>query len=159
VQQVVKSSAITAVVLIAIWYVLSGRFDLLHFGTGVVTAVLIAARARGVGDATHFRAGRFALYIPWIMGQIVLSNLRVARMVLSPRMSIRPTFIQQSPRVTGPRALTTLGLSITLTPGTLTVEADDRELFVHALDAQSERDIRTHVIARHVAPVFEERGA
>jgi multicomponent Na+:H+ antiporter subunit E len=146
-----------AAILLTIWWVLSGRFDVLHFGTGAVAALLIAANYRGVSDRTRLAAGRFLLYLPWIIGQIILSNLRVARLVFSPRMPIRPVFIVQPPGATGPRALTTLGLSTTLTPGTLTVDIDGGEIFVHALDEQSAQDVRDNVIARRVARVFEER--
>jgi multicomponent Na+:H+ antiporter subunit E len=156
---VMKKSLWTAVILIAIWWVLSGRFDLLHFGTGVVAALLIAFNTRAVTDPSHWRLGRFLLYLPWIIGQIVLSNLRVARLVFSPRMPIQPQFILKPPEVVGARALTTLGLSTTLTPGTLTVDIDGEEMFVHALDAQSAQDVREGVIPRRVARVFVDPGA
>lgn len=148
--------ALTAAILLAIWWILSGRFDLLHFGTGLAAALVIAANSRGVEDRTRFSFTRFLLYVPWLTGQIILSNLRVARMVFSPRMPIRPSFIRQPPGVAGPRALTTLGLSITLTPGTLTVDVDDGEIFVHALDTASATDVRAGVMARRVSRVFEE---
>jgi multicomponent Na+:H+ antiporter subunit E len=80
----------------------------------------------------------------------------VARSVLSPTMPISPTFLSQQPGVAGPRALTMLGSSVTLTPGTLTVDVSDGEIFIHALDSASAGDIRDHVIARRVARVFTE---
>jgi multicomponent Na+:H+ antiporter subunit E len=151
--------ALTAAVLLAVWWVLSGRFDLLHFGTGVVTALAIAANTRAIADSTRFRAARFARYVPWLIGQIVLSNLRVARLVFSRRMRIAPAFINMAPGVAGSRALTMLGGSITLTPGTLTIDVSPDDIFVHALDTRSAQDTRDHVIAREVAQVFVERDA
>jgi multicomponent Na+:H+ antiporter subunit E len=148
-------TVVLATVLVVVWYVLSGMFDLLHFGTGVVTAIVIAVTYRRVADTTHFRAGRFILYVPWLFWQIFLSNLRVARAVLSPRLPIHPTFISRPPGVTGDRALTLLGASTTLTPGTLTVEIRPDELFVHALDRQSAQDVRDGVVARQVGRVYE----
>jgi multicomponent Na+:H+ antiporter subunit E len=144
----------TAAVLTAIWYLLSGKFDLLHLGVGVVTAVVITWRYVPVEDSTGFRAGRFLRYVPWLIGQIVMSNLRVARVVLSPRMPISPSFVRKPPTVAGARALTLLGTSITLTPGTLTVDIGEDELFVHALDARSAQDVHDDVIARRIAEVF-----
>lgn len=147
-----------AVVLTAIWYLLSGLFDLLHFGAGVVTALLIAANYVPVVDRTPFRAVRFLLYVPWLIGQIVISNLRVARAVLSPGMPISPAFVSQRPNLKGPRALTLLGCSITLTPGTVTVDVGEDEVFVHALDSASAKDIREGVIAKRVSGVFPAEG-
>jgi multicomponent Na+:H+ antiporter subunit E len=146
-----------AAVLTAIWYLLSGKFDLLHFGVGIAAALFIASNYVPVEDSTVMRWGRFLLYVPWLIGQILLSNLRVARIVLTPRMPISPTFVRLRPGVTGPRALTLLGSSITLTPGTLTIDADADEVFVHALDSASAQDVRDAVIARRVAEVFAER--
>lgn len=145
---------VLGVILSAIWYLLSGMVDLLHLGIGVVAAFVIAATVPPVADHTGFRPLRFLLFLPWLAGQIVISNLRVARLVLSPRLAFRPSFIGQLPGVTGARALTTLGCSITLTPGTLTVDVDEGEIFIHALDAASARDVREQVIARRVREVF-----
>jgi multicomponent Na+:H+ antiporter subunit E len=149
----------TSAILIAVWYILSGRFDVLHFGTGLVTALVIAAGFTGWPDRTRFRIGSFFVFIPWLAWQIILSNLRVARMVLSPRMGIAPTFIIQRPGVAGERALTTLGSGVTLTPGTLTVEVSGDELFVHALDTKSAADVQANVMANRIAGVFEETAA
>lgn len=140
----------------AIWYLLSGMFDVLHFGVGVLTALAIALVYVPVADHTGFRLLRFAAYVPWLVWQIVLSNLRVARMVLMREMPISPAFVSVKPNVAGPRALTLLGVSITLTPGTLTVEVGEDEVFVHALDRASAQDVRDGVMARRVAEIFPE---
>jgi multicomponent Na+:H+ antiporter subunit E len=147
-----------AAILIAAWYVLSGMFDVLHFGTGVVTSIAIAVTYQVVPDTTRFHLGRFLLYVPWLGWQILISNLRVAKVVLDPRMPIRPTFVSQPPGVRGDRALTLLGMSVTLTPGTLTVDIRPDEIFVHALDAQSAQDMRDGMMAERVVEVFEEPG-
>ncbi|MFW6205656.1 MAG: Na+/H+ antiporter subunit E [Gemmatimonadota bacterium] len=147
---------ILALFLTAVWYVLSGRLDLLHFGTGVVVAVVITATFHGVEDHSRFHPFQFLLFLPWLAGQIIASNLRVARAVLSPRLPIAPTFLSQEPGVYGPRGLATLGASITLTPGTLTVDVTQDEILVHALDTTSADQIERGVMAGRVAPVFEE---
>jgi multicomponent Na+:H+ antiporter subunit E len=144
-------------ILLGVWWVLSGRFDVLHFGTGVITAVLLGALYAGVPDGARFRPLRFLAYLPWLMLQILISNLRVARVVLSRRMPIRPVFISQAPGVRGERALTLLGSSTTLTPGTLTIDIDREEMLVHALDEKSAQDTRDQIIAQRVAGVFDRR--
>jgi multicomponent Na+:H+ antiporter subunit E len=151
--------AITALILTAVWWVLSGRFDLLHFGTGVVVAVAVALNMPGWPDTARFRPGRFVLFIPWLAVQVIKSNLRVARSVLSPKLAISPTFISHAPEVHGERSLTLLGASLTLTPGTLTVDISDHDMFVHALDVHSAGDIEEGVMAEQVARVFEAPGS
>jgi multicomponent Na+:H+ antiporter subunit E len=148
--------AVTAVLLLLVWWVLSGRFDLLHFGTGIVASLLIAANFPGWrDDRAHFRPLRFVLFLPWLVGQIILSNLRVARMVFLPRMPIRPVFISKRPGVEGDRALTGLGACLTLTPGTLTVDVRKNEIFVHALDMASADDVEQDKMAHAMGRVLE----
>ena len=154
----VSGIVLVAVVLIAAWYVLSGKFDVLHFGTGVVAAVIIAVIARPPVDPTPVRFGQLLLYVPWLGWQILRSNLHVALLVLSPTMRISPRLIRKTPGVRGGRALTLMGLSTTLTPGTLTVELSDEETLVHALDRESATDVKDGVMAARVARVFGQEA-
>jgi multicomponent Na+:H+ antiporter subunit E len=153
------NTAVEIAILIAVWYVLSGRFDVLHFGTGVITAVVIGIASHGVVDGKRFRVLRFVMFGPWLLGQIFISNLRVARVVFSRKMPIRPTFVSQPPGVQGDRALTMLAAATTLTPGTLTIDVSRDEIFVHALDAKSAADTRDHLMANAMQRVFEEPGS
>jgi multicomponent Na+:H+ antiporter subunit E len=154
-----KRVVITTLLLTGVWYVLSGRFDFLHFGSGVVVAVAVALNMPGWDDAARFRPLRFVLFIPWLAVQVIKSNLRVARAVLNPRLSISPTFISHEPEIHGDRGLTLLGASITLTPGTLTVDIGEHDMFVHALDVHSAEDIEAGVMAGQVARVFQDPAA
>jgi multicomponent Na+:H+ antiporter subunit E len=154
-----KRVVITALLLTGAWYVLSGRFDLLHFGSGVVVAVAVALNMPGWDDTARFRPLRFFLFIPWLAVQVIKSNLRVARAVLSPKLSIHPTFISHLPEIHGDRGLTLLGASITLTPGTLTVDIGEHDMFVHALDVHSAADIDAGVMAAQVERVFQDPAA
>lgn len=153
-RKTVTGSVLLASLLIAAWYVLSGKFDLLHFGTGVVSAVVIVIIARPPADTTPPRPLELVRFLAWLTWQVFLSNLRVARLVLTPSLPIRPTMVRQSPRVHGGRALALLGISTTLTPGTLTVDITEDESLVHALDAKSAADTRADIMAGRVARVF-----
>lgn len=149
-----SSVLILTLLMSGVWYLLSGKFDILHFGTGVVTAFVIAMNVLPARDGTGVRPLRLLAYIPWLVWQIVLSNLRVARLVLSPGLPISPALVVREPGVIGARALTALGCSVTLTPGTLTIDVGEDEIFVHALDAVSAQDVREGVIARRLAAIF-----
>jgi multicomponent Na+:H+ antiporter subunit E len=154
-RQSMRRTALISAILLATWYVLSGKFDVLHFGTGVITAVVIALLYRGVRDVCRFRPVQFLLFLPWLFVQVVISNLRVARLVFSRRMAIRPVFLSQPPGVVGDRALTVLGSSVSLTPGTLTVDVGQDEIFVHALDQKSADDLRDELMSRRVRRIFK----
>lgn len=150
----VTGSVVFTLLLIAGWYVLSGKLDLLHFGTGVVSAVVIVVIARAPADATPPRLGVLLLFLPWLTWQVVVSNLRVARLVLDPRLPIRPVLIRRRPGVRGGRALTMLAFGTTLTPGTLTMDISEDEMLVHALDPHSAAGVKGGEMNDRVARVF-----
>ncbi len=88
------------------------------------------------------------------MRELVLSNLEVARIVLSPRLYIRPGLIAYRTELKTDLAITTLANIITLTPGTLTLEvSEDRTvLFIHALDIED-----PEVVTDSIRGSFEKR--
>jgi multicomponent Na+:H+ antiporter subunit E len=74
-----------------------------------------------------------ARYSTWLVGQICLSSIQVARVVLSPRMELRPAMFRFVHRLPHGLARTTLANSITLTPGTVTIDLVGDEFLVHTL--------------------------
>lgn len=147
----------TAALLAGIWYLLSGKTDLLHLGTGVLVAIFIAARYFRLQRRVPFPVLRFLLYVPWLLKQVIQSNLYVVKLVLSRESRITPRFIRKP--ITGmsdERAQTLLGCSITLTPGTLTINIDEKSMLVHALDDRVAADIEEGIMARRVNLVFED---
>ena len=145
--------AVRAGLLFGIWLLLSGKFDPLHVIPGAIASLAIAAEM-GRGSVRSFPLLRFAGYVAWLLGQIVISNLRVARIVFSRNPAIAPRLLELPPPVRGDWELTVLGCSITLTPGTLTIDASSDGILVHALDEASARDVEEGVIAGRVTRLF-----
>jgi len=158
-RQRLTANAIYAMSLLAVWYVLSGKFDLVHFGTGILATLAIAATIHPVDDGTRTRWGRMIAFIPWLLWQIVLSNLRVARLVLHPRCPARPALLDLDPPVPTPRARALLGIAVTLTPGTLTVDVDERGMQVHALDDASAGGLTDGQMVRRVCDLFAPKAS
>jgi len=147
------------VVLLGIWLLLSGKLDVFHTAWGVIGALVLAGLSVRRSPRTLFPIGRFLLFVPWQLWQILISNLRVAKIVLSPNLPIRPRLLRKPPGIRDPRALTLLGCSITLTPGTLTININEDHMLIHALDDASADDIEAEVMANKVAGVFGEDAA
>ena len=148
---------VVASALLGIWYLLSGKADLFHLGVGTAAAVGVAALGRArAGEA--FPLPRFAAYLPWLLWQVFVSNLRVARLALSPRRALAPRVVRAAPNLDDERALTLLGCSITLTPGTVTLDIAPGGMTVHALDEVSAREVEEGDFARRVARVFKQEG-
>jgi multicomponent Na+:H+ antiporter subunit E len=84
------------------------------------------------GHPIHLTLGALG-YWPWLVKEIVKSGWQVARIVVDPRLPISPTLARFRPSQTTVVGLVTHANSITLTPGTLTVDAGREEFLVHAL--------------------------
>lgn len=145
---------LTVLLLLVMWSLLSGMFDAMHLGSGLVIAVLIAVAAERWRYPERLPIVRMIAYAPWLAVQIVRSNLHVARLVLTPSLPIAPGFVEAQPLVEGPHALTLLGCSITLTPGTVTVDIAPGRLLVHTLDANSVEGVKSGALARKVGAVY-----
>ena len=76
---------------------------------------------------------RFILYCPWLLYQIFLANLHVLFLTFHPKMMeiIDPQIFRFRSKLKGDLALVTFANSITLTPGTITVETDGEDFYIH----------------------------
>ena len=97
--------------------------------------------------------------MPYLLYEIIVSNLVVARVILDPRADIDPRLTKIRVFVGSGFPLTTLANSITLTPGTLTVKADDQELYVHSLVPFARDGLFDGALERWVRFVFYGREA
>lgn len=154
--QRLSANSLYGAVLLAVWYILSGKVDLVHLGTGALAVLAIAASIQPVDDGTRIRWLRVLAFLPWLLKAVILSNLHVARVVLSRRTTARPRLMELNPTLRSPRARALLGIAATLTPGSLTVDVDERTMLVHALDEVSARDAKDGEMMRRVADLFEE---
>ncbi|MFQ5898345.1 MAG: Na+/H+ antiporter subunit E [Candidatus Methylomirabilia bacterium] len=155
--------------LCALWLVLSGQLDALHLGFGAVCAALVVALTRDVeriGTRVDHRGRRapvftfslpwprFLLYLPWLLGQMIMANVQIAYVILHPRLPIAPTVVRFPAELQGDLARTTLGNSITLTPGTITLDVVGQEFTVHALTREAARQVLSRGMERRVARAF-----
>ena len=143
--------ALHGAMLFGLWVVLSGKLDALHLVPGAITAGAVAAALTRGGQRLPMPSLRFAGYVLWLLWQIVLSNLRVVRIVFSRNPAIAPRVLRTDARVDGDWRLAVLANSITLTPGTLTIDVSPREIVVHALDPVSAADVEAGTIAARVS--------
>jgi multicomponent Na+:H+ antiporter subunit E len=124
--------------LFGFWLVLSGHFTPFLLLMGVASSALcvwIVARMEPI-DETAVPLGlrpSLLLYWLWLGGEIVKSNIAVARMILARRISLSPRFILVPTSQQSDMGRVIFANSITLTPGTVTVETGGKALLVHAL--------------------------
>jgi len=122
----------------AVWFALSGETSPQFIVLAVVSvllSVLVAVRFRILGreSSPYHRAPQLALYFGWLMGEIIKSNVTVIARVLGPRNAIDPAMVSVRTRATSDLGKALFANSITLTPGTVTVDVDGNRVKVHAL--------------------------
>ncbi len=134
------------IALVGFWLGMSGHFSplLLSLGGVSVLVCLILAYRLDVIDregAPYVRIVGFVMYIPWLMKEIVKANWTVIRACVKADLDIVPALVKVKTVCSSDLAKVTFANSITLTPGTVTVEVEGNRLLVHALyeqDAQPE---------------------
>ena len=149
-------------ILFGSWLLLSHHSPLFFF-FGIVTcsiAVFVVARM-GIVDRESVPVHlvwRGALYLPWLVWEIFKSNVRVARIILSPRLRVDPSIMhfRASQRTDLGRFI--YANSITLTPGTVTTGIVGDDLEVHAIVQEEIDGTEENEMNRRVA-VLEGEAA
>jgi len=130
----------TALLLFALWLLMSGIYKPLIIGFGVVSvaiAVFVVRRMDAVdGDNVQLRLRPVAFfgYILWLLVEIAKANWAVTRIILSPGMATRQHLFRVPFSQKSDLGQVIFANSITLTPGTISVEAEPGHFLVHAVD-------------------------
>jgi multicomponent Na+:H+ antiporter subunit E len=149
----------SALFLFLFWLILSGSLHPLHLALGLILSLLlgrVAERTFG-GDApsiTVRKMGLLLLYLAHLVHLITVAAFHVARRVLDPRLPIAPVTVIHRTSLTLPVARVALANSLTLTPGTLTVDLDGPELRIHCLEPEFADQVKG--LEARIARVFEE---
>lgn len=127
-----------AVVLAVIWWVLSGYDKTLLLALGaasVVVTMILAIRMRIIDRETvpFFRLATLIPFYTWLGGEIAKSNVAVLKAALKPEIDVTPRLVRVPVEAQTDLSRCIFANSITLTPGTVTVEVEEDAFLVHAL--------------------------
>ena len=101
------------------------------------------------GAPTELGLRPFTHFAPWLMWEIVKSNLEVTKIILSPKLKLKRNLIEVSADPKTAIGKVILANSITLTPGTVSVNVKDDRILVHALSFEgAEEDLSGEMSAR-----------
>lgn len=99
----------------------------------------------------------FIYYVPIFVYEMIKANLDVAYRVLHPRLPINPGIVKIKTNLKSEIAQTMLANSITLTPGTMTVDIKDGYLYIHWIDVKSkEVEEATKIISQKFEQILKE---
>ncbi|MCL0081985.1 Na+/H+ antiporter subunit E [Dehalococcoidia bacterium] len=159
---------LTFILLFGFWLLLSGRMDIMHLGLGLVCSLLVALFSHNLLVKEPEGILRplviFSKFIPflgWLVLQIIIANIDVARRVIDPKMPILPGIIKFKSNLKSDVAQTTLATSITLTPGTMTVDVVGGDFYIHCLAIEDEEKVvdNEREFERQVERLFGDRDA
>ncbi len=124
--------------LAATWLLLSGHYDPLLLSLGAASCVLVAWIAWRMDVVDHegfpiHLSWQAVLYWPWLIFEIIKSNIDVALVILRPSMPISPTVLTVKTTQGSELGQVIYANSITLTPGTVSLRVYDDKIDVHAL--------------------------
>ncbi|MFC7095816.1 Na+/H+ antiporter subunit E [Halobaculum marinum] len=151
----------TAFVAYAFYLALGDPTDPFDLVTGAASAVVVGvvlgvvAFTRTPTRGTLTTVARATVFFPVLLVAVVRANVSLARVLLDPDLPIEPEVVRV-PGPEGPFGQALLANSITLTPGTLTLDIVDDELVVHTLTPESRADLESGTLQRWVAYVIGE---
>ena len=148
------STVVLGTVLFVIWLLWSGHYTplLLAFGFGSTLFVLFLTRRMNIVDeeSAPLLGFRPLVYVPWLIKEITLANIDVALRVVNPKLPINPQMIRLKATQKGDLGRVIYANSITLTPGTVSVDIQGHEIVVHALTSEAADEDKAGEMDRRV---------
>lgn len=142
--------------LAVFWIINSGHFDFLLLTFGVLSVLLVVWLSHLMEKVSEeyqppvILSWRLPLYVAWLVKEIVKSNIEVIRCIWQRNPAIEPRVIKVKASQESDLYKVLYANSITMTPGTVTMEIEGDEFTVHALTRSSREGLETGEMDRRV---------
>jgi multicomponent Na+:H+ antiporter subunit E len=151
----VRSAAALTGLLAAIWLLASGHTSPLLLAFGALSCLLVVVLSVRMGivdeEALPVRmVPRAIVYTPWLVKEVLLANLDVARRILSRKPVVSPRIVRVKPSQKSDLGRVLYANSITLTPGTVSIMVDAHAITVHALSREAAEALEQGEMDRRV---------
>jgi multicomponent Na+:H+ antiporter subunit E len=134
-----------AIWILLTWPFVEGKIDLQVVVAGLIASALVSVLFHEILPKEHIvfispvRIFWFLVYVPVFFYYVIQANFDVVYRALHPKMPIKPGIVKIKTNLKTDSAITALANSITLTPGTLTVDlTDDGYLYIHWINVKSD---------------------
>jgi multicomponent Na+:H+ antiporter subunit E len=150
-----------ALLLSTFWILLSGYIQPLLLGFGAVSVIIVLFVLKRMDDIDQEKQEigtglSLIRYIPWLIGQIFSSSLQVTKLIWGSPDKVSPSLAKISADNIPPARRALYANSITLTPGTLSVDLEDGEITVHALQESSIEELKQEVMEKKITGIWGE---
>jgi multicomponent Na+:H+ antiporter subunit E len=148
--------------LFLLWLMLSGYVQALLIGLGAASCVMVVVIAHRMdvideeGQPVDLRLLRLFRYWMWLAREVVLSNLDVTRRILARQMPISPTVVRLKASQGSAMGRVIYANSITLTPGTVSIDLKGDEITVHALTREGAEQLLGGEMDRRITAIEKE---
>ena len=149
--------------LLVITWLLFSLFDLKHIYFGIFAILIVYSWCKNLFFVEKNNKKFYLLdinwiyffgYIFWLLWQVFLANISVAKIILFKKEELDPGFITFDTKLQNPLAKSLLANSITLTPGTITLNVFRNSFEVHTLNERLAYLITVGELNRRIARVF-----
>ena len=143
-------------VLAGLWILLSAEFQVLLLVLGAISAAAVCWLALrmdtvdGEDPVVHIRLLGLGRYLVWLIGQIFKANIDVTREILRPQLRLSPSIFRVPAHGLSELGQVTYANSITLTPGTVSINIKDQDIEVHALTQNAADDLQRGEMVRRL---------
>ncbi len=159
-----KHAVSLTLTLFILWLLLSGHYNVLLISLGLISSLLtvvLALRMDVIDHESHplHLSRQLPRFLVFLSREIVLANLDVVRRILTPGKSFSPQLRQLPlPQKTAVGQVIYAN-SITLTPGTVTVQLGTDSIRIHALSREAADDLQTGRMAQAIPDNLEDKTA
>ena len=153
------------VIAFLIWMLLSWEISVFSVAVGIIVALIVSLTSAGLFETSTGkwlqpkRYFYFIVYILIFLRECIKANIDVARRVIMPTLPINPGIVKVKTSLKSEAALTFLANSITLTPGTLSVdiEKDEGILYIHWIDVKDKDIVKaTELIVKKFESIIKK---
>jgi multicomponent Na+:H+ antiporter subunit E len=132
------------ILILGVWFILVWSFETPDVIAGVLIAAFLSLLLNSIfeKEATYLlhpvRLFWMIVYIPVFFYHMIVANFDVAYRVINPGLPIKPGIVKVKTKLKTDMGKMFLANSITLTPGTLTVDVEDDVLYIHWINVQTD---------------------
>ncbi len=155
----ISKLAFTWLIISILWLAFTASFELYEVITGLSISLIISLltyksfTTRGVKGLSPLKLIFVFKYVVVFLIALVKANFQVAKIVLSPDLPINPGIVEFESKLDSEFAKMILANSITLTPGTLSVDVIENRFYIHWLEV---KDTNPEVAYNEIAKQFED---
>ena len=140
------------------WFFIAGKSGILHYpilSFCAIGAISIFAIFANIEPKKYCNPFKLINYIFWLFREILTSSWHVTKIIWNPYLKIKPRIIEvQADFNPSSPEIVVFANSITLTPGTYTVDIEGNKLMVHALTTGNIRDLTSGDMQKRIQNLF-----